>query len=146
MLKEFKEFILRGNVLDMAVGVIIGVAFGNIVSSLVDDIIMPPIGLLLGRVDVSELFIDLSGQGYPSLAAAQEAGAPTLNYGNFLQSVLDFLIIAAAIFTIVRLANRLYKPQAEPATEPETRECPYCLSSIPAKAVRCAYCTSEIDV
>lgn len=144
MLQEFRAFILRGNVLDMAIGVIIGVAFGNIVSSLVDDVIMPPIGMLLGRVDVSGLFIDLSGQGYPTLAAAQEAGAPTLNYGNFIQSVLDFLIIAFVIFMVVRVFNRLHRAKEVPAPEPETRACPYCLSSIPVNALRCAYCTSEL--
>ena len=138
MLKEFKAFAMRGNVLDMAVGVIVGAAFGKIVSSLVSDILMPPIGLILGKVDFSSLFLNLSGQSYSSLAAAKAAGAPTVNYGVFLQNILDFLIVAFVIFLIVRQVNRL---QAQPP--PATKECPYCLSPIPAKATRCAHCTSE---
>ena|SRR5687768_5829369 len=142
MLKEFREFIMRGNVLDLAVAVIIGAAFGAVITSLVNDIIMPPIGLALGGVDFTNLFIDLSGQGYPSLAAAQEAGAPTLNYGNFIQTIINFLIIAFVIFMIVRTANRL-KRQPAPAT-PTTKSCPYCVSTIPLAAIRCPNCTSEL--
>lgn len=143
MLKEFKDFIMRGNVLDLAVAVIIGGAFGAIVNSLVKDILMPPIGLILGRVNFNDLFISLNGQVYPTLQAAQEAGAPTLNYGLFLQAVINFLIIAFVIFQLVRAANRLQAPPPPPAA-PTTKECPYCLSSIPLKATRCAHCTSEL--
>src|SRR5262245_39666410 len=132
MLKEFREFIARGSVLDLAIGVIIGAAFGKIVTSLVDDIIMPPIGLLLGRVDFTNLFIDLSGQGYPSLEAAKAAGAPTINYGVFLNTLIQFLIIAFVLFLIIRQANRLRRKE-EPST-PTTKDCPYCLEPIPLKA------------
>jgi large conductance mechanosensitive channel len=142
MLKEFKEFIMRGNVLDLAVAVIIGGAFGKIVSSFVNDIIMPPIGLLLGKVDFSNLYINLSGTPYVSLAAAKEAGAATLNYGLFLNAVLDFIIVGFVIFLIVRAANKMQK-QA-PAPEPVTKECPFCKTEIPIKATRCPHCTSEI--
>lgn len=146
ILNEFKEFAVKGNALDLAIGVIIGAAFGDIVTSLVNDIIMPPIGLLMGKIDVKGLFVDLSGAGYPSLAAAQEAGAPTLNYGMFLQKVLDFLIVAVVIFTLVRTINRLRRPKEEEAApEPTTRECPYCLATIPIKAVRCAFCTEAVE-
>jgi large conductance mechanosensitive channel len=144
MLKEFKEFAVKGNVMDMAVGIIIGAAFGKIVASLVADVIMPPIGLLLGRVDFSSLFINLSGQSYDSFAAAQAAGAPTINYGIFLNAVISFLIISFAVFLVVRQFNRLKeKPAAAPA-EPTAKDCPYCLSTIPIKATRCAYCTAEL--
>ncbi len=142
MLKEFKQFAMRGNVVDMAVGIIIGAAFGKIVSSLVNDVIMPPIGLLLGGVDFSELYINLSGGTYPSLAAAKEAGAATINYGIFLNTVLDFIIVAFAVFLLVRAVNRLaVKPV--PA-EPTTKDCPFCLSKIPIKATRCPFCTSDL--
>lgn len=144
MLKEFKEFALRGSALDLAIGVIIGTAFGGVVTSLVNDILMPPIGLLLGRIDFRHLFVDLSGGGYPTLAAAQEVGAPTLNYGMFVQTVLDFLIVAAAVFLIVRAVNRLRAPQKE-EVPPSVRDCPYCLSQIPVKASRCAFCTAEVE-
>lgn len=144
MLKEFKEFALRGSALDLAIGVIIGTAFGGVVTSLVNDILMPPIGLLLGRIDFRHLFVDLSGGGYPTLAAAQEVGAPTLNYGMFVQTVLDFLIVAAAVFLIVRAVNRLRAPQKE-EVPPSVRDCPYCLSQIPVKAARCAFCTAEVE-
>lgn len=137
---EFKAFALRGNVLDMAVGVIIGGAFGKIVSSMVSDILMPPIGLLLGKVDFSSLFVNLSGQAYPSLAAAKAAGAPTINYGVFLQNVLDFLIIAFVVFLVVKQVNRL---QAQPAAAPTTKECPHCAMTIPVRATRCPHCTSS---
>jgi large conductance mechanosensitive channel len=144
MLQEFKTFALRGNVLDLAIGIIIGTAFGKIITSLVNDVLMPPIGLLLGKVDFSNLFIDLSGQGYPSLAAAQAAGAPTINYGLFINSVIDFVIVAFVIFLLVRQVNRLTAPPAQAPAAPTTKECPYCLSTIPIKATRCAYCTSEL--
>lgn len=143
MLKEFKEFAMRGNVLDMAIGVILGGAFGKIVSSLVSDILMPPIGLLMGHVDFSSLFVNLAGQSQPSLAAAKAAGVPTINYGVFLQTVLDFGLIAFAIFMVVKQVNRFKKPEAPPAP-PSNKHCPYCLSEIPLKATRCAHCTSDI--
>ena len=142
MLKEFKEFAMKGNVLDMAIGVIMGGAFGKIVSSLVSDVLMPPIGLLLGKVDFSSLFIDLSGTSQPSLAAAKTAGAPTINYGVFLQATLDFIIIAFAIFLLVKQVNRLKKPA--PVAAPTTKDCPQCLSAIPIKATKCAHCTSNV--
>jgi len=143
MLEEFKKFVLRGNVMDLAVGVIIGTAFGKIVSSLVSDIIMPPLGLLLGKVDFSNLFISLGGEKYTSLADAQAAGAPTLNYGLFINNIIDFLILAIVIFLLIRAVNRL-TIKKEKVEEVTTRECPHCLSSIPKKATRCAHCTSEI--
>jgi large conductance mechanosensitive channel len=142
MLKEFKEFAMRGNVLDMAVGIIIGAAFGRIVTSLVNDVIMPPIGLLLGRVDFSSLFLNISGTSYPTLAAAKAAGAATINYGTFLNTVIDFVIVAFVIFLIVRQVNRWQKPAL--AAAPTTKECPYCHMSIPLQATRCPNCTSEI--
>lgn len=142
MLKEFKEFATRGNVLDLAVAVIIGAAFGKIVASLVNDIIMPPIGLLLGGVDFSNLYLNLSGGSYASLAEAKAAGAATINYGAFLNTVIDFIIVAFAIFLVVRAINRM-KRQPAPA-EPTTKECPFCLSKIPVKATRCPFCTSEL--
>jgi len=142
MLKEFKEFAMRGNVLDMAVGIIIGAAFGRIITSLVSDIIMPPIGLLLGKVDFSGLFLNISGKSYDTLAAAKAAGAATINYGTFLNTVIDFLIVAFVIFLLVRQINRWSKPA--PAAEPTTRECPYCVSAIPIKATRCPNCTSQV--
>jgi large conductance mechanosensitive channel len=144
MLKEFKEFAMRGNVLDMAVGVIIGGAFGKIVSSMVSDILMPPLGLVLGKVDFSSLFIDLSGTRPASLAAAKQAGAPTINYGVFLQAIFDFLIIAFVIFLLIKQVNRFMKqPEAAPAA-PTTKECPRCCSTIPIKATKCGHCTSEL--
>jgi large conductance mechanosensitive channel len=143
MLKEFKEFAMRGNVLDMAVGIILGAAFGKIITSLVNDVLMPPIGMLLGRVDFGSLFINLSGTAYPTLAAAQEAGAPTINYGLFLNTVLDFLIVAFAIFLLIRQINRL-KRQEEEKPKPTTKDCAFCYSSIPIKATRCPNCTSEL--
>lgn len=143
MLKEFKEFAMRGSVIDLAVGVIIGAAFGKIVTSLVSDVIMPPIGLLLGHVDFTNLFIPLSGQYFKTLKEAKDAGVPTINYGMFLQNAIDFLVIAFVIFLAVRQINRMRRqPEAAP-TKPETRECPYCFYTIPVKATRCAYCTSE---
>jgi large conductance mechanosensitive channel len=140
--KEFKEFAMRGNVVDMAVGIIIGAAFGRIISSLVSDVIMPPLGLLLGKVDFSNLFFSISGQPYPTLAAARAAGAATINYGLFLNTILDFLIVAFVIFLMIRQINRWSKPKTAPA--PTTKECPYCYSAIPIKATRCPNCTSEL--
>jgi len=145
MWKEFKEFVMRGNVLDMAVGIIIGAAFGKIVTSFVNDILMPPVGMLLGRVDFANLFINLSGQPYASLKEAQGAGAATINYGVFLNTVLDFIIVAFVIFLLVRQVNRMKRQREAPPAEPTTRECPYCLSTIPLKATRCPHCTSELE-
>lgn len=146
MFKEFKEFAVKGNVMDMAIGVIIGGAFGKIVSSLLTDILMPPIGLLMGKVDFSTLFISLNGQSYPTLAAAKAAGAPTINYGLFINTLLDFTIVAFVIFLVIKQINKLKKPAlpAAPAA-PATRPCKYCLSEIPVKATRCAHCTSELE-
>jgi large conductance mechanosensitive channel len=146
MLKEFKEFAMRGNVLDMAVGIIIGAAFGKIVAVFVSDVLMPPIGLLLGKVDFSNLFINLSGKPVSSIAEAKAAGAATINYGLFLNSVIDFLIVAFAIFLLIKQVNRL-KRQPEPApVVPTTKDCPYCLSSVALKATRCPHCTSELKL
>jgi large conductance mechanosensitive channel len=145
MVKDFKEFIMRGNVVDLAVAVIIGAAFGKIVSSLVNDVLMPPIGLILGNVDFSNLFVNLSSTSYKSLAEAKASGAATINYGVFLNAVVDFLIIAFVIFLLVRAVSRMKRLQAAPApASPTTKDCPYCFSSIPIKATRCAYCTSEL--
>jgi large conductance mechanosensitive channel len=148
MLKEFKEFAMRGNVVDMAVGIIIGAAFGTIVKSLVSDVIMPPIGLLLGNVDFSNLFIVLK-QGatagpYASLADAKEAGAVSMNYGVFLDTIISFIIVAFCVFLLIRSINKLKRKEEAPPPEPTTKECPYCFSTIPIKATRCAYCTSEL--
>lgn len=144
MLKEFKEFAIHGNVVDMAVGIIIGAAFGSIVKSLVSDVIMPPIGLLLGRVDFSNLFIVLRGRGmsYSTLAEAQAAGAVTLNYGVFINTIISFIIVAFVVFLVIKNVNRLKK---EAPAQPTTKECPYCLSAIPIKARRCAFCTSSLE-
>ena len=144
MLKEFKEFIMRGNVLDMAIGIIIGGAFGKIITSLVNDILMPPIGVLLGNVDFASLFINLSGKPYASLADAKAAGAATINYGLFLNTIIDFVIVAFVIFLLVRAVNRMRRQQEAAPAAPTTKECPYCLSSIPIKATRCANCTSQL--
>jgi large conductance mechanosensitive channel len=140
MLKEFKEFAMRGNVMDLAVGIVIGAAFGRIITSLVNDILMPPIGRLFGKVDFSNLFLNISGQSYPTLAAAKAAGAATINYGVFLNTVIDFVIVAFAIFLVVRQMNRWNKPAPAPAT----KDCPYCFTAIPLPATRCPNCTSEI--
>jgi large conductance mechanosensitive channel len=142
MLKEFKEFAMKGNVLDMAVGIIIGAAFGKIITSFVSDVLMPPIGLLLGNMDFSSLFVNLSGHEYPTIAAAKEAGAATLNYGIFINTIIDFLIVAFAIFLLVRQVNKM-KRQPPPAA-PNTKECPYCASAIPIPASRCPHCTSQL--
>ena len=144
MLREFKEFAMGGNVFDMAVGIIIGAAFGKIVTSFVSDILMPPIGLLIGNVDFSNLFISLSGQPYASLEEAQAAGAATINYGLFINTVLDFVIVAFAVFLLVRQVNRMRQQEEAPPAEPTTKECPHCLSTIPLKATRCPHCTSEL--
>ncbi|MBN1666372.1 MAG: large-conductance mechanosensitive channel protein MscL [Anaerolineales bacterium] len=149
MFNEFKKFIMRGNVVDMAVGIIIGSAFTTIVKSLVDDVIMPPIGLLLGDVDFGELFLVLKagepGQPYATLALAKEAGAVTLNYGLFINTIITFLIIALAVFLLVRAVNRLEKKEPEqPAPAPTTKQCPYCDTEIPIKAQRCPNCTSQL--
>jgi large conductance mechanosensitive channel len=133
---------MRGNVLDMAVGIIIGAAFGKIITSLVSDILMPPLGLALGKVDFSNLFLNISGKSYDSLAAAKAAGAPTVNYGLFLNNIIDFLIVAFAIFLLIRMVNRWNKPA--PAAAPTTKDCPYCATAIPIAAKRCPHCTSEL--
>lgn len=143
MLKEFKEFALRGNVLDMAVGIILGTAFGKIVSSLVNDVLMPPIGLLLGKADFSNLFLTLSGEDFATLEQARAAGAVTVNYGVFVNTVLDFLLVALAVFVLVRQVNRLHRKQ-EAATAPTIRDCPFCYSAISVRATRCAFCTAEL--
>ncbi len=148
MFKEFKEFAMRGNVVDMAVGIIIGASFGTIVNSFVADIIMPPIGLLLGNVDFSGLFVILKEGKIPgpygTLVAAKTAGAITLNYGIFINSIISFLIVAFAVFLLIRNINRFKKQEEAPAAAPATKECPYCLSVVPLKALRCAHCTSEL--
>ncbi|HZB25275.1 MAG TPA: large-conductance mechanosensitive channel protein MscL [Vicinamibacterales bacterium] len=144
MLKEFREFAARGNVIDLAVGVIIGAAFGKIVTSLVNDLLMPPIGMALGRVDFADLFYALNRGTYPSVEAAKAAGAPTINYGLFLNTILEFIIIAFAVFLLVRQINRLKTP-APTAPSEDARDCPFCLSRIPRKATRCAQCTSAVQ-
>ena len=143
MLKEFREFIRKGNVLDLAVGIIIGVAFGKIVSSFVADILMPPVGMLLGKVEFSSLFLNLSGGDYKSLAEAKAAGAATLNYGLFLNAVIDFVIVAFAVFLVVKSANKMKREAAAAATT--TKDCPQCASTIPIKARRCPQCTSTLE-
>ena len=143
MLEDFKKFVMRGNVVDMAVGIIIGAAFGKIVSSLVADVIMPPIGLALGGVDFSNLYVNLSGGEYESLAAAQEAGAATINYGVFINVVLDFVIVAAAIFLLIRAIERLRRKEEKPAPA-TTKKCGECLSVIPLEARRCAHCAQPV--
>jgi len=148
MLKEFKEFAMRGNVVDMAVGIIIGAAFGTIVNSLVSDVIMPPIGLLLGNVDFTNLFIVLKNGGVPgpysSLAQAHAAGAVTINYGMFINAITSFIIVAFAVFLLVRAINKLKRQEAPVPPAPTTKECPYCFSSIAMKATRCPCCTSDL--
>ena len=143
MLKEFKTFIMRGNVLDLAVGIIIGGAFGKIISSFVNDILMPPLGMIMGKINFADLFINLSGKPYPTVAAAKAAGAPTINYGLFINTVIDFLIVAFAIYLMIVQVNRLNKkPEAAP---PATKECPFCISAVPIKATRCPNCTSNLE-
>jgi large conductance mechanosensitive channel len=140
--KEFKEFAMRGNVLDLAVGIVIGAAFGKIVNSLVNDVIMPPIGLLLKHVDFKDLFINLSGVSYPSMAAAKAAGAPTLNYGLFLNTIFEFIIVAFAIFLVVRSVNRMRTQPVPPP--PSSKECSFCKMAVPIMATRCPHCTSQL--
>ena len=142
MIKEFKEFVMKGNVIDMAVGIIIGAAFGSVVTSFVNDVLMPPIGLLLGNVDFSNLFINLSGKTFETLAEAKKAGAATLNYGLFFNTAINFLIVGFAVFLLVKQVNRLKR--TEPAPTPTTRECRFCYTAIPIKATRCPNCTSEL--
>jgi len=143
MFKEFKEFAMRGNVIDLAVGIVIGAAFGGIVTSLVNDIIMPPIGLLLGKIDFSNLFITLSGQSYKTLAESKASGAVTLNYGLFVNTCINFLIVAFSIFIVVKQVNKLKKPA--PVAAPETKICDFCKTEIPVGAVRCPHCTSQLN-
>ena len=144
MFDEFKKFAMRGNVVDMAVGIVIGAAFGKIVSSFVSDVLMPPLGLALGGMDFSGLFISLGSGSYPTLAAAKAAGAPTLNYGLFINTLIDFIIIAFALFMVIKAMNRLKKEET-PAKAPDTKKCPECLSEIPLAAKRCMYCTSPVS-
>jgi len=144
MLKDFKEFVMRGNVLDLAVAVIIGAAFGAIVTSMVNDIVMPPIGLVLGHVDFKDLFISLNGRSYPSLAAAKAAAAPVIAYGQFLNTVINFLIVALVIFIVVRQASRLQRKPAPVSAVPTTKDCAFCCTPIPIAAKRCPNCTSQL--
>ncbi len=143
IIKEFRDFAIRGNVLDMAVGIIIGTAFNKIVSSLINDIIMPPFGLLLGKVDFSNLFINLSGTPYTSLAEAKAAGAPTINYGVFINHLIHFFIVSFVMFLFVRQINRFRRKKEE--EKPKTKTCPFCCSTIPVNAKRCPYCTSNLE-
>lgn len=145
MLREFKEFAMRGNLVDLAVGIVIGSAFGKIVTSLVNDMLMPPIGLALGKVNFSSLFFDLSGARHPTLAAAKEAGAATINYGVFVNTVMDFLIVAFAIFLLVRQINKLKQKAEAPTAKPATKDCTFCFSAIPIQASRCPHCTSQLS-
>ena len=143
MLKEFRDFAMRGNLLDLAIGFIMASAFGKIVTSLVNDVIMPPIGLALGNVDFNSLFVNLSGKSYASLAEAKVAGAATINYGTFINFVIDFVIVALVMFLIVRAMNRMKKPA--PTAAPATKECPFCFTKIPVQATRCPNCTSQLQ-
>lgn len=146
MLKDFKDFIAKGNAFSMAIGIVIGAAFTAVITSLVNDIIMPPIGMIIGNVDFSDLFVSLNGKSYESLAAAKAAGAPTLNYGSFINAIISFLIIAFVIFMLIRLVSK-YIVDLQPKPEPEapTKECPHCLSKIPAAATKCSFCTADLD-
>lgn len=145
MLKEFKAFVMKGNVLDLAVAVVIGAAFGPIVTSMVNDIIMPPIGMLLGKIDFKELFLSLNGQPYATLAAAKAAAAPVIAYGQFLNTVINFLIVAFAIFLLVKTANKMQRPPAPaPPAAPTTKDCKFCCQAIPIPATRCPHCTSQL--
>ncbi len=145
MWKEFKEFALKGSMIDLAIGIIIGAAFSGVISSLVKDVIMPPIGMLLGKVDFTNLFISLDGSSYSSLADAQAAGAATLNYGLFINTVINFLIVALVIFFVVRLVNQARRPIPAPVTAPTTKACPYCSMTIPVTAKRCPECTTMLE-
>ena len=142
MLNEFRTFIIRGNMIDLAVGLVIGASFTTVVTSFVNDLLMPPIGLLLGRVDFANLFVNLSGGGYPTIAAAKAAGAPTLNYGLFINSIINLVIVGFAVFLVVKQVNRFRGP--EPVAAPTTKDCPACAMPIPLKARRCPHCTSEV--
>ncbi|MDE3180653.1 MAG: large conductance mechanosensitive channel protein MscL [Acidobacteriota bacterium] len=142
MLKDFKAFAMRGPVLDMAIGIILGVAFGQIITSLVSDIIMPPIGLLLGHVDFNNFFANISGKHYETLADAKKAGAAVIAYGHFINTIIDFIIVAFCMFLIVKWFSSMKKP--EPPAAPTTKDCPYCLSTVPLKATRCPHCTSQL--
>lgn len=144
MLKEFKEFALRGNMIDLAIGIVIGAAFSSVINSLIDDIIMPPIAWLQGGINFQDKFLVLSGGEYQTLAAAQDAGAVTLNYGAFITNIISFLIVAFAIFLVVKLINRMYQPELPPAPD-STFSCPYCLAVLPIGATRCQACTSVVD-
>lgn len=144
MFKEFKEFAMRGSVLDLAVGVIIGAAFGKIVASLVDDVIMPPLGRLIGHVDFSNLFLSLSDKHFDTLVAAKAAGAPTFNYGNFINTIINFLIVAFAIFMVVRSVNKWMPKPVPPPAPVTTRDCPQCAMPIPVAAKKCGHCTSAV--
>jgi large conductance mechanosensitive channel len=144
MFQEFKKFLMRGNVVDLAVGLVIGAAFTVVVTSFVNDLLMPPVGLLLGRVNFTDLFVSLDGRSFPSLAAAKAAGAPTLNYGAFVTAIINFIIIGFAVFLVVRAVNRLAAPRPTPPPPATTQECPYCVMTIPLRAVRCPHCTSEL--
>jgi large conductance mechanosensitive channel len=149
MFKDFKEFAMRGNVVDMAIGIVIGAAFGTIVKSLVDDVLMPPIGLLLGNVDFANLFITLkegtkAAGPYASLAAAKAAGAVTLNLGVFINTIISFIIIAFAVFVVIKGINRMKREEAAPPAEPTTKDCPFCFTAIPIQASRCPHCTSQL--
>jgi large conductance mechanosensitive channel len=144
MFKEFKEFIQKGNVMDLAVGFIMGAAFGKIVTSLINDVIMPPIGLLLGKVDFSNLYINLSGRPFETLAEAKKAGAATINYGAFLNTLFEFIIVSLAIFIMVKWINAMRRKPAPVAAVPTTKDCPFCFTAIPIKAVRCPHCTSAL--
>lgn len=144
MLNEFKKFVMRGSVVDLAVGIVIGGAFGAIIASLVNDIIMPPIGMLLGKVNFANLFVALDGSSYESLEAAKAVGAATLNYGVFINTIINFLIVALAIFFVVKGVNKLSAKKAEAPADPTTKDCPYCQTSIPIKATRCPHCTSQL--
>jgi large conductance mechanosensitive channel len=144
MLKEFKEFAMRGNVMDMAIGIVLGGAFGKIVSSFVKDVLMPVIGKFTGGVDFTQMFLNLTSGGFESLAAAEEAGAAVMRYGSFVQTVVDFVIIAFAIFMVIKAMNAAKRKEEEPAAEPTTKDCPRCLQEVPIKATRCAFCTTDI--
>ncbi|ABK99302.1 large conductance mechanosensitive channel protein MscL [Pelobacter propionicus] len=144
MLKEFKEFAIRGNVIDLAIGIIIGGAFGKIVDSLVKDVIMPPVGMIMGKMDFASLFLNLSGTEYATLAEAKKAGAATLNYGIFISTIVDFLIMAFVVFLMVKQINRMKKEAPAPVAASDSKDCPFCLSPIPLQATRCPHCTSNL--
>lgn len=145
VIEEFKKFAVKGNVVDMAVGIVLGMAFGNIVNSLVNDVLMPPIGLLVGEVDFANLYLNLSEQSFESLAAAREAGVPTINYGIFINTIINFLVVALVLFFFVKQINRFDRKEPGKPDEPKTQDCPYCLSTIPVAATRCPECTSNLN-